>query len=166
MINECVFSDDRAHRYLLIHRWGVKKPRERLVMWIGLNPSIADEARLDRTLTRIAGFSKREGFDGFLMANLFTLVATYPEDLRVSRSPNSPESDYWLMHAAKISPMIVAAWGAGGTFQNRHNEVLEKLASPRLHCLGKTKEGHPRHPLYVHGSQRITLWNESGAPKA
>ena len=54
--NECTFSPDRRHRYGLVHRWNPLFG-DKLVLWIGLNPSTADEAKLDPTLTRIAAFS-------------------------------------------------------------------------------------------------------------
>src|SRR5437660_12763362 len=76
IVNQCVFSADRRYRYLLIHRWEPELP-ERPCMWIALNPSIADESRLDNTLTRIRSFSSVAGFNVFYMVNLFTLLSTY-----------------------------------------------------------------------------------------
>ena len=46
MENPCHFSPDRRHRYSLVHRWNPLFG-ERLIMWIGLNPSTADEAQLE-----------------------------------------------------------------------------------------------------------------------
>jgi hypothetical protein len=77
MENECTFSPDRRHRYSLIHRINPLLG-DRLIMWIGLNPSTADESQLDPTLTRIRSFSEREGYDGFWMANIFALRTPYP----------------------------------------------------------------------------------------
>ena len=64
------------HRYSLIHRFNPLMGGNRLMLWIGLNPSTADEQKLDPTLTRIARFSEREGMDGFWMGNLFGMRAT------------------------------------------------------------------------------------------
>jgi hypothetical protein len=80
IVNQCVFSADRKYRYLLIHRWEPESP-ERPCMWIALNPSIADESRLDNTLTRIRSFSSAAGFNVFYLVNLFALVST---DLRAT----------------------------------------------------------------------------------
>jgi hypothetical protein len=49
------------------------------VVWIGLNPSIADEQQLDPTLRRILGFTKQLGLQRFVMLNLFALVSTDPQ---------------------------------------------------------------------------------------
>lgn len=157
MDNECQFSPDRQHRYSLIHRWNPLFG-DRLILWIGLNPSTADESQLDPTLTRIAGFSKREGFDGFWMANLFAVRTPYPEEMMRHPEPVGPENDAWLLHAAQRCEKIVAAWGAGGSFQARDQAVAKLFSGMQLWCLGTTQDGQPRHPLYVAANQAFTPW--------
>jgi hypothetical protein len=155
--NDCHFSPDRRHRYRLVHRWN---PRlgHRLILWIGLNPSTADEARLDPTLTRIRSFSQREGFDGFWMANLFALRTPYPKTMMADPDPVGPANDDALLAAADRCERIVAAWGAGGQFAERAGAVARLFAGRELWCLGRTKDGHPRHPLYVAGDQPLVRW--------
>jgi len=155
--NECTFSPDRRHRYSLVHRWNPLFG-DRLILWIGLNPSTADEAKLDPTLTRIAAFSKRAGFDGFWMANLFALRTPYPAEMMADPDPVGPENDAWLLRAAGRCEKIVAAWGAGGKFQARADAVARLFAGRELWCLGTTQDGHPRHPLYVPGEQPFERW--------
>ncbi len=107
MENLCHFLSDRRHRYSLVHRWNPLLG-DRLIMWIGLNPSTADEQQLDPTLTRIRGFSQREGFDGFLMTNLFGLRTPYPDEMmkdpvrsarrtipRCSTRPRAARRSWW-----------------------------------------------------------------------
>ena len=155
--NECQFSPDRRHRYSLIHSWNPLFG-DKLILWIGLNPSTADEAKLDPTLTRIADFSKRAGFDGFWMANLFALRTPYPEEMMRADDPVGPENDAWLLRAAERCERIVAAWGVAGVYEARADAVLRLLAGRELHCLGVTQEGHPRHPLYVPARQPFVRW--------
>ncbi len=155
--NECQFSPDRRHRYSLIHRWNPLFG-DKLILWIGLNPSTADEAKLDPTLTRIAAFSKRAGFDGFWMANLFALRTPYPEEMMKADDPVGPENDAWLLRAAERCERIVAAWGVTGTYQARADAVVRLLAGRELSCLGTTQDGHPRHPLYVAAKQGFAPW--------
>ena len=157
MDNACEFSPDRRYRYSLVHRWNPLFG-DRLILWIGLNPSTADERRLDPTLTRIAAFSKREGFDGFWMANLFALRTPYPEEMRADPEPVGPDNDAALLRAASRCEAVVAAWGAGGFFLDRARHVAQLLAGHTLHCLGTTRDGSPRHPLYVPASQALTPW--------
>ena len=157
MENECTFSPDRRHRYSLIHRINPLLG-DSLILWIGLNPSTADEQQLDPTLTRIRGFSEREGYDGFLMTNIFGYRATDPQDMRREQDPVGPENDAALLAAAKRCDKIVAAWGAHGLHLDRAVAVAQLLRRHPLWCLGTTKDGHPRHPLYVNGRQELVRW--------
>jgi hypothetical protein len=155
--NACHFSPDRRHRYSLVHRWNPLFG-ERLILWIGLNPSTADERQLDPTLTRIASFSKREGFDGFWMGNLFGLRTPYPEEMMAAPDPVGPGNNAALLEAARVCEKVVVAWGVSGVFQSRAEEVVQLLAGHKLWCLGTTKDGHPRHPLYVAAAQPLVRW--------
>lgn len=127
-------------------------------MWIGLNPSTADESQLDPTLTRIRAFSQREGFDGFWMANLFALRTPYPKEMMADPDPVGPENDAALLDAANRCEKIVAAWGVCGEFQARADAVVRLFAGRDLWCLGTTQDGHPRHPLYVAAKQLLVRW--------
>jgi hypothetical protein len=151
MRNECVFSSDRKYRYLLEHIYRSSGPGTKLCTWIGLNPSIANETRLDPTLRRIRRFSNAWGYGGFIMTNLFALVSTDPKRLFAEADPVGPENDRYILQAARETDLVVAAWGAIGGLQNRCANVLELLAKIDLVCLGITKEGYPNHPLYVPG---------------
>jgi hypothetical protein len=148
MQNDCVFSSDRRYRYVLRHSW---EPllRPKLCTWIGLNPSIADETRLDPTLRRIRAFSAAWGYNGFIMTNLFALVATDPDRLYTAADPVGPENDRRILHAVEQTRNVIAAWGVVGGHQERCAAVLEMISGFDLLCLKKTKEGYPIHPLYV-----------------
>jgi hypothetical protein len=60
------------------------------VAWIGLNPSIADEQKLNRTLKKILGFTKHFSFQRFKMINLFALVSTDPQVMLKHVDPVGP----------------------------------------------------------------------------
>lgn len=155
--NDCHFSSDRKHRYTLLHRINPLFGN-RLIMWIGLNPSKADEQQLDPTLTRIRSFSEREGYDGFLMTNIFGFRATDPKEMLRAHDPVGPENDAALLAAAQRCGKVVAAWGAHGIHRDRARAVAQLLGRHKLWCLGTTKDGHPRHPLYVKGDQPLVRW--------
>lgn len=157
MENTCHFSADRRHRYTLLHRINPLFG-DRLIMWIGLNPSTADEQQLDPTLTRIRSFSEREGFDGFLMTNIFGLRTPYPKEMMAAPDPVGPENNAALLAGAERCEKIVAAWGVCGEFQARADAVTQLFAGRELWCLGTTQDGHPRHPLYVAGRQTLVRW--------
>lgn len=150
MNNLCQFSPCRRYRYTLRHRWDELMP-EASVMWIGLNPSTADENQLDPTLRRVRAFSAGWGFTSFVMTNLFAFRATDPRDMMEEQDPVGPENDRHLLETARRCSLVVAAWGVHGVHLERARQVGRLLAGPNLVCLGTTKDGHPRHPLYVAG---------------
>lgn len=127
-------------------------------MWIGLNPSTANEHKLDPTLKRIAAFSKREGYDGFIMTNLFAWRSTQPAKMMAAVDPVGRQNNRWIAKMAKRCDTVIAAWGTSGSHRARDVEVRKLLSTHRVTCLGVTKQGHPRHPLYVKGTQRFVAF--------
>lgn len=116
-------------------------------MFVGLNPSTADETQDDPTIRRCIAFAKSWGYAGLCMTNLFAFRATDPKDMMVAADPVGPENDGYLLALAGDTGVIVAAWGANGTHLGRDADVCKLL--PVLHCLALTKDGHPGHPLYL-----------------
>lgn len=142
------FSVDKQHRYLL---WRRIADGERTLLVVGLNPSTADELRNDPTIRRCLGFAQDWDFSRLLVANLFAYRATKPEDLRRADDPVGSENDRWLKAASEVADLTLAAWGNSGLWLERHVAVVRLLNDP--HCLGRTKHGTPRHPLYVKRGQ-------------
>lgn len=143
-----MFSPCRTWRYDLWRVWAPGRPR---AMFIGLNPSTADETEDDPTIRRCIGFARGWGYGGICMLNLFAFRATQPQDLRAAPHPIGPGNDDRLLLRAGCSGIIIAAWGIHGVLQRRNRTVLKLFAKHDLwmHCLGVTKQGHPRHPLYL-----------------
>ena len=142
---ECRFSPCRTWRYTWTHVWDAKGP---VLMVIGLNPSTADETRPDPTVTRCVSYAKSWGFGGLIMTNAFAYRATLPRDLRAAPDPVGPDNDFWLRRMSEGAEIILAAWGNHGLWQDRQDQVLSLLGR-QVYCLGVTKEGAPRHPLYL-----------------
>jgi hypothetical protein len=128
---------------------------EQPVMWIGLNPSIADEKRLDHTLTRIRSLSRALGFNCFYMTNLFALVSTNLKAMVRHPEPIGKDNDIHIRQVTAQQSTIFVAWGAHGSHLNRDREVLELLAEAGrtdLLCFGMNKNGSPKHPLHLAGN--------------
>ena len=74
------FSLDRVYRYRLWRFWDKRKG---IVLFIGLNPSTADEKVNDPTIRRCIGYAMDWGYGGMLMGNIFAYRNTYPETLKI-----------------------------------------------------------------------------------
>jgi hypothetical protein len=148
MDRKTIFSPDRVYRYVLWREWG---PRyDKYAMFIGLNPSTADETTDDPTVRRCVGFAKAWGYAALCMTNLFAYRSTDPAIMMCQPSPVGPFNDWYLTECARDAGVIVAAWGTHGRHAERDRQVQNLLTC--LKCLGVTKDGSPRHPLYVKGS--------------
>lgn len=157
MLNPANFSPCRTWRYTL-HRSWADKPlfgpiSPGIVMFIGLNPSTADEYNDDPTVRRCIGYARAWGYNRMIMTNIFAFRATYPSDMKAAADPVGPENDKWLLACAKEAALVVAAWGNDGAFRGRSRQVLEMMAREgvQLMCLQMTQAGEPGHPLFLPG---------------
>lgn len=157
MHRSATFSPCRRYRYTLLRRWGDGP----VCMFIGLNPSTADETQDDPTIRRCIRYAQGWGFGGLLMANIFAWRDTDPRGMKAAEDPVGPGNDHALRGAYKLSALVVAAWGAHGEHMGRGHAVRAML--PRLHYLRLTKGGHPGHPLYLPASLRPVEWAASNA---
>lgn len=142
-----IFSDCRTYRYVLWRKWDSRP----CVMWIGLNPSTADETTDDATIRRCVGFSRRWGFGGIYMLNLYAFRATYPKDMVAAADPVGPDNDLYLAEYREQAAFAVAAWGSLESryrprvrWQSRIASVLNTVGL--VQCLGLTQDRSPRHP--------------------
>lgn len=153
MNNACQFSRCRRYRYSLTHEIdSLPLADARQIMWVGLNPSTADENELDPTLRRVRAFTMREGGTSFVMTNLFAWRDTKPAGMKAAVDPVGPLNDRVLLAQAAASALIVCAWGTDGDYRYRASNVLHLLRDFPLRCLGKNGDGSPKHPLYVAGN--------------
>lgn len=135
-------SKDKIYRYTLSRTWDSTKPT---VLFIGLNPSIADENIDDPTITRCINFAKDWGYGTLLMANLFAFRSTYPKEIYLIDDPIGKDNDHYLLECVKQSDLLIACWGNNGTYMDREKIIKELV--PNLYFLQKNKNGTPHHPL-------------------
>ena len=91
--NGAMFSPCRSYRYSLWRTWDSQKP---IVVFIGLNPSTADETVNDPTMRRCIGFARLWGYGGMVVVNLFAYCATKPTVLRHVADPVGKDTDSWI----------------------------------------------------------------------
>lgn len=142
------FYDERRRRSWLTRVWGdVSGPR---VLFIGLNPSYANEDDPDLTTTKEVVFAQRWGFHGMEKVNLFDWVTTEPAALAAVDNPEGDPRNLAEIEkraSAAIIGKIVLCWGDGGALHHRSSLVFGALWPYRgqMFCLGWTKKGYPKH---------------------
>jgi hypothetical protein len=151
------FSRCRRWRYLLWRRWDAAKPVANFLM---LNPSTADELRLDPSCTRARNFAERWGYGALIVTNLFGWRATDPGEMKAARDPVGRGNDAAILRAAREAALVVCAWGNHGTHLERAGKVLALLQRDGvpLHFLRKNGNGIPAHPLYLPGVLKPLPW--------
>lgn len=158
--NGAVFSPCERYRYSLWRWWGYKpEPQPSyMVAFLGLNPSTADAAKNDPTVTRCIGFAKRWGFDGMIMLNLFAHRDTDPKMMKLATNPVGPDNDEAIDRITGLAGMTVCCWGSHGVHLGRSLAVQRLLAGRTLHYLKLTAALEPWHPLYLAGELKPLVW--------
>jgi hypothetical protein len=152
-----VLSDGGVYRYRLTRHWGDSP----LMPFVMLNPSTADANVDDPTIRRCMGFARRENAGGIAVVNLYGLRATDPAELRKTKDPFGPDNRANIsmlgMEAAAAGLPVVCAWGTGGWVKSADVATIHLLkgTGAKLVCLGTTKAGHPKHPLYIKADQPL-----------
>lgn len=149
-----LISSCKQYRYAL---WRRVDCGDKIVTFIGLNPSTADATEDDPTIRRCMSYVSDWGYDTLLMVNLFAYRATLPAVMKLAIDPIGPRNNETLRFAANLSTIVIAAWGTDGNFMRRDAGV-KSLLRGRLHALHVTKDGHPGHPLYLKGNLRPFEW--------
>lgn len=126
-------------------------------LFVMLNPSTADGDQDDPTIRRCVGFAKALGFDRMGVVNLFAWRATSPKEMLAigpDRDPVGHENSRHIQDALADAGLIVCAWGSHGGHLNQDETTLGWLQDGNdrdapIVALGLTKDGFPRHPLYL-----------------
>lgn len=159
---DATISEDGRYRYDLRRVFKSRKP---LLGWVMLNPSTADETKLDPTLRRVKAYSSDWGYGGFVIRNLFALRATDPRELLTADDPVGPDNDEWLAGHWDGVGRVVVGWGAGRypRIGDRWRHVAALLAPMEPLCLRLAKDGMPVHPLYQRADVVPHAWLEAAA---
>jgi len=157
---QCVFSPCRLYRYFLKIVWDSGKPRQ---VFIGLNPSTADENSDDPTVRRWLGFAKDWGMGGVVILNAYAFRSTDWTRLRYPATvedPVGPDNDFWIEQViAPTGPRPIACWGqnASKIRDGKRGEYLVNKFGP-FDCLGQNADGSPCHPLYLRKDTEPRPW--------
>lgn len=158
-------NQDNTSRYIL----GIDG--EKPLVCIGINPSTTEPEKLDNTVKSVERIARYNGYDSWIMINIYPQIATDPNDLTQVRDYSlyckniSSIEDIFK----KIDPDIWAAWG---TLINKRTYLpsclvgivrLSKKHSCKGLCAGLlSKDGHPHHPLYLKKNSELKPFDIEG----
>ena len=147
------------YRYILGTRG--KNP----LICVGINPSTAKPDALDNTLKSVQRIADGNGFDSFLMFNVYAQRATRPDDMERSCNLRLHEENMKAFrHLLSIGekPAVWAAWGAIIEKRKYLPECVADMLSisreydAQWFCAGPiSKKGHPHHPLYLRKDEKL-----------
>ncbi|WP_299423338.1 DUF1643 domain-containing protein [uncultured Shimia sp.] len=155
--SSALYSDCETYRYALTRVWDTNATK---VLFIMLNPSKATERQNDPTIERCERRARALGYGGFRAVNIFALRETDPKKMRQHKTPAGPDNDTVVAESCLWADDIIAAWGAHGDHLMRGFEMRDvlKTTGETIKCLGLTKAGHPRHPLYISYATQPEIW--------
>ena len=149
---------------------------ENPLICIGINPSTAAPDDLDNTLKSVSRIAEGNGFDSFIMFNVYAQRATRPDDMdsalneRMHRE-NMAAFEYIVRRAAEAgnAPAVWAAWGTIIEKRGYLPDCVRDMVrlgqdyGARWLCAGKcSKKGHPHHPLYLRKDEKVREFDIEG----
>ena len=158
-----------CYRLILTRKWinlfnASSRLPNNFVLWVCMNPSIADWNTDEPTINRVIDFSMEWGFDGLAMMNVCDYRATRPEDLLAPGVvPCSKGNLPFIRNTAKQAAKIVCAWGNLHPRLINHATEVEsalRVDGHTLWCLGLNKGGTPKHPARLLGTTPLVEFKE------
>ena len=135
------------YRYLLWREWNTNN---KTISFIMLNPNSADADINDPTITRCINFAQSWGYGRLEVVNMFAYRTSKPSLLKKAVEPIGSDNDRFIVESVERCDRVILAWGNHGKWQKQDLYVLQLLKSYKhLYSLGITKQGCPRHPLYL-----------------
>lgn len=146
-----------------------KKP----LICVGINPSTAKPNQLDPTLKSVERIAFANGFDSFLMFNVYAQRATSPDHMEAElnwhlHEENMKAFEYVLANVKEGKPTVWAAWGTiiekRKYLSNCVKEMLKigaRYDTQWVSAGSLTKAGHPHHPLYLKKDTKIEAFSVS-----
>lgn len=157
-----IFSECGMYRYRLDRQIG---DALKTVVFIGINPSIANEVDNDKTVNRMLSFAKGNGAGKVIVANVFSLISTDINGLRTDIPLRGDEHDFYFREIISEADILIPCWGrreklrvSNSLFLDDCMNLLLSTGKPVL-CLGKTKSGKdPLHPLRLRLGAQLMKW--------
>ena len=164
-IDEWLYAPNFYSEYRYILGTRGKKP----LICIGINPSTAQPGDLDNTLKSVERIAVGNGYDSFIMFNVYAQRATDPDAMEktcnLSLHRENLEAFRYVLSISK-QPAVWAAWGTIIEKREYLPRCLEDMLragqeyGAQWFCAGKvSKKGHPHHPLYLRKDEKLRLFD-------
>ena len=140
---------------------------------IGINPSTAEPDNLDNTLKSVERIALANGFDSFIMFNVYAQRATRPDDMDKECNTALHEENMrafrWVLEHSGEAPAVWAAWGAiiekRGYLKDCVRDMAEigtEFGAQWLSAGKRSVKGHPHHPLYLRKDTPVEPFDVAG----
>ena len=160
-INEWLYAPNFYSEYRYILGTRGKNP----LICIGINPSTAQPGDLDNTLKSVNRIALHNGFDSFIMFNVYAQRATDPDAMEKTCNLQLHKENLEAFRYVLSISQKPAVWAAWGTIIEKRNYLPQCLLDmirvgeeygAQWYCAGKcSKKGHPHHPLYLRKDEVI-----------
>ncbi len=158
-----------------LYRWWLKRgisENNKTLIFIGLNPSKASSTIDDPTLRRLLFFGSKWNYGSIIVINIFAIISSSPSIIKKCSDPigkeNDPEIHKRILDWSRNPQCdLWLGWGNKGSWQRRNDQVMSLLREKTLQraerypsslgplVIGVTKQGHPRHPLYISNEEEL-----------
>ena len=155
---DAIISECGKYRYYLSRK--ISNINTNLLLFIMLNPSTADASEDDNTIRRCRGFCERLGYGLLGVVNLFDYRATNQDELKKVTVPCSEKNMEYIKGAVIKADKIICAWGGKIPVKGQDKKIIDILRQEDItpYALGLTKEGFPKHPLYLSNETRPVIF--------
>lgn len=156
-VEDWIYVPNRYSEYRYILGTKGKNP----LICIGINPSTAAPNDLDNTLKSVERIALHNGYDSFIMFNVYAQRATKPDDMdtelnELLHKENMKAFEYILSLYESEKPSVWAAWGTIVEMRPYLKDCLREMVDISMKYQSKwyssgaiSKKGHPHHPLYL-----------------
>jgi hypothetical protein len=154
---------DGPYRYRLYRDLG---SGDGTFVWVGKNPSLADQKRNDSSVSRVMKRAKALGYRHFVVVNLYAYVSQNPSAMLDSwldaEGPVGPKNVDYIDEAVREADYVLIAWGHDFVGPRHAQAMLDRivtLGGRKVHCLGIGKKGSPKHPGRLAADTPATPWS-------
>jgi hypothetical protein len=167
VISNAIFNENRTYRYRL---WRMNDQPKKVLLYIMLNPSSADENRNDNTIKRLFNFTNDFGYDGFIVCNLCAIISTNSKKIKnkiiLSKLDMTIIKD--TLDKIPIIEKVVYAWGSNNKIDKKQiykisslTELLEQYGH-KPYCFSFNNDGSPKHPLMLPQNETLVPYLHDG----